>query len=176
MSAMSIESVQSLIRDIPDFPKPGIVFKDISPLLLDPEAFRFVIETLSDHIAPEKPDVIVGPESRGFIFGVAVAQRLKVGFVPIRKPGKLPAETSSRSYELEYGTDTIEIHTDAITTGQRVCLVDDVLATGGTMQACCGLVEDLGGEVTSCAFLMELSFLPGREKLDGRTIHNLLSY
>jgi adenine phosphoribosyltransferase len=172
---MSEERILSLIRDIPDFPKPGIVFKDITPLLKDAKALAEVLERMADFLRPLNVDMIVGPESRGFIFGVGVSQLLGVGFVPIRKPGKLPFRTRSQTYNLEYGTDTIEIHEDAMNTGQRAALVDDVLATGGTMSAACQLVEGLGATVAGCAFLMELGFLNGRELLANRQLFSVLS-
>jgi len=168
--------LEQYIRDVPDFPKPGIVFKDITPLLAAPEALA---ETVTQLVAPYAlggVDVVVGVESRGFIFGTLVAQRLGVGFIPIRKPGKLPAATISESYELEYGTDSIEIHADAITAGQKVLMVDDLLATGGTMEAACKLVQKLGGDIVGATFLIELSFIPGRAKLDalGVSTHALI--
>ena len=158
--------LEQYIRDVPDFPKPGIVFKDITPLLADAAAMQEAVTQLVQPYALAGVDLVVGIESRGFIFGVLAAERLGVGFVPIRKPGKLPAETISESYELEYGTDSIEIHTDAIGDGQKVLLVDDLLATGGTMAASCRLVERLGGRIVAAAFVIELSFLSGRAKLD----------
>lgn len=173
---MSLERVRLLIRDIPDFPKPGIVFKDITPLLKDAPALRHAIGAMADYLKPKGVDAIVGPESRGFIFGSMLAGEMGVGFVPIRKPGKLPFKTRSLTYDLEYGSDTIQIHEDAIESGQRVAMVDDVLATGGTMRACCELVESLGGSVAGCAFLMELQFLEGRKSLGGREAFSLLQY
>lgn len=164
------------IRDIPDFPKPGIVFKDITPLLGDAAAFDASIVELAKPYREARLDAVVGIESRGFIFGAAVARELGVGFVPIRKPGKLPADTISVSYSLEYGEDTVEIHTDALKSGQRVLLLDDVLATGGTMVASCELIAKTGAEVAGIAFLVELGFLNGREKLDGFEIFSLLTY
>jgi adenine phosphoribosyltransferase len=153
------------IRDIADWPKPGIVFKDITPLLIDPAALAMAVEQMANPFRGKGIELVVGAESRGFIFGTAVAQALSAGFVPIRKPGKLPAEKRSITYDLEYGTDTLEIHTDAIEPGQRVLIVDDLLATGGTMKACCDLVQQLGGELVGITVLIELAFLPGREKL-----------
>lgn len=164
------------IRDIPDFPKPGIVFKDITPLLGDAAAFDASILALAEPYRGERIDAVVGIESRGFIFGAAVARELGVGFVPIRKPGKLPADTIAVSYALEYGEDTVEIHTDAVQPGQRVLLIDDVLATGGTMAAACELIDKTGAEIVGLAFLVELGFLNGRDKLNGREIHSVLTY
>jgi len=154
------------IRDIPDYPKPGIVYRDITPLLIEADAHQCVIDALVQEAGRlEGPvDIVVGVEARGFIFGPSVALALGVGFVPVRKPGKLPHETAEMDYELEYGTDTLCVHTDAITSGQRVLIVDDLLATGGTAQACCQLVEQLGGHVVGCAFVVELSFLQARKK------------
>jgi adenine phosphoribosyltransferase len=168
--------LNACIRDIPDFPKPGIVFKDITPLLADAQALAETIRLLCEPVACENVQVVTGVESRGFIFGTAVAQELGVGFVPIRKPGKLPARTVSETYELEYGTDTVEIHADAIAPGQRVLMVDDLLATGGTMAAACSLVRKLGGEIISSSFVIELAFLNGRKKLEdaGVTVRSLI--
>ena len=168
--------LESHIRDIPDFPKPGIMFKDITPLLGDPAAFDASITQLAAPYRDGGVDAVVGIESRGFIFGAAVARELGVGFVPIRKPGKLPADTISVSYALEYGEDTVEIHRDAVKKGQRVLLLDDVLATGGTMAAACELVEKAGAEIAGIAFLVELSFLEGKGKLDGYDIFSVLTY
>ena len=169
-------NLEAHIRDIPDFPKPGIVFKDITPLLGDPEAFEVSIRELTKPFRDERIDAVVGIESRGFIFGAVVARELGVGFVPVRKPGKLPADTLSVSYALEYGEDTVEIHRDALSEGQEVLIVDDVLATGGTMAATCELVEKTGARITGVAFLVELGFLNGRNKLDGHAIHSVLTY
>jgi adenine phosphoribosyltransferase len=168
--------LKSYIRKIPDFPKPGIVFIDITTLVKDPAAFQAAVDALVEPFAGEKIDVVLAAEARGFIFGGAVACRLGAGFVPVRKPGKLPAETVERTYDLEYGTDTVAVHRDAIQPGDRVLVLDDLLATGGTVNACCDLVEELGGEVVACAFLIELSFLPGRKKLEGRRVVTLLDY
>lgn len=154
-----------LIRDIPDWPKPGIVFKDITPLLRNPAGLAMAVELMANPYRGQKIDLVVGAESRGFIFGTAVAQSLSAGFVPIRKPKKLPHNTHAVDYDLEYGTDRVEIHADAITPGQRVLLVDDLLATGGTMGACCRLVQKLGGEIVGITVLIELTFLPGRQLL-----------
>ena len=164
------------IRDIPDFPKEGIIFKDITPLLADPSALALAVELLAQPFRGKHIDIVVGAESRGFIFGTAVAQALAAGFVPIRKPGKLPSETKSITYELEYGTDTLEIHTDAIKPGQKVVMIDDLLATGGTMQACCKLVESIGGNIAGVAVLIELGFLKGREKLSEYPLTSIINY
>jgi len=164
------------IRDIPDFPKPGILFRDITPLLRDPAALALAVEFLTQPFRDKHIDIVVGVESRGFIFGAAVAGNLSAGFVPVRKPGKLPADKHGITYELEYGQDTLEIHADAIQPGQRVLMVDDLLATGGTMRACCDLVEKLGGEITAVAVLIELADLTGREKLTKWPLHCVLSY
>jgi len=168
--------LKQTIRSIPDFPKPGIVFRDITTLLQNPAALRQAVDALAEHFDEGTVDVVVGAEARGFIFGPAVACRLGAGFVPIRKPGKLPYETIQVTYELEYGTDTVEVHKDAISPGQRVLMVDDLLATGGTMAACCKLVEQLGGTIVGCAFVIELSFLRGREKLAGYEVFSLVDY
>ena len=166
--------LESFIRDVPDFPKPGIIFKDITPLLADPAALKEACDRLAEPFAGKGITKVVGIESRGFIFGMPVAERLGAGFVPIRKPGKLPAETVSQSYELEYGTDTIEIHSDAVAENEKVLLVDDLLATGGTMSAAADLVAKLGADVVGIAFVLELCFLSGRDKLQGRDIHTLI--
>jgi len=171
-----MELIKKAIRDIPDFPKKGILFRDITPLLLDPRALRQSIQHIADAYRGKGIDVVVGAESRGFIFAVPIALELNVGFVLIRKPGKLPHETVSARYELESGTDTLQIHRDAIRRGQKVLLVDDLLATGGTMAACCRLVEQLGGTVAGCAFVIELAFLKGREKLNGHPVTSLVRY
>jgi adenine phosphoribosyltransferase len=157
--------LDTFIRDIPDFPKEGIVFKDITPLLGDRDAFRAAVDTLSDHFAAAGVTKVMGAEARGFIFGGALAYTLRAGFVPARKPGKLPWRTTSHTYELEYGTDTLEVHTDAIDADDVVLIVDDVLATGGTAAAKAALVEKMGARVAGFAFLIELDFLDGREKL-----------
>lgn len=168
--------LRRLIRDIPDFPKPGILFRDITPLLRDPAGLSLAVEFLTQPYRGSHIDVVVGAESRGFIFGTAVARNLSAGFVPIRKPGKLPHKKLSLTYELEYGSDTLEIHADAIKAGQRVLLIDDLLATGGTMKACCELVEKLGGRIIGVAVLIELAGLNGRELLRQWPLHSVLSY
>ena len=164
------------IRDIPDFPKKGILFYDITPLLADPSALALSVELLANPFRGKGIDVVVGAESRGFIFGIAVAQALSAGFVPIRKPGKLPYKTRRREYQLEYGTDAVEIHEDAVTKGARVLLVDDVIATGGTAKAAVDLLREIGANVVGVAFLVELSFLKGLEKLKGEKVISLISY
>ncbi len=155
----------SFIRDIPDWPKPGILFKDITPLLAHPAALAMAVEQMVNPFRGAKIDVVAGTESRGFIFGTALAQALSAGFIPVRKPGKLPWKTHQLSYELEYGTDSLEVHQDAIQPGQRVLMADDLLATGGTMKASCELVQQLGGEIAGISMLIELVDLCGREKL-----------
>lgn len=169
-------NIENYIRDIQDFPKPGIVFKDITPLLSNHEATEACLQLLINDLKEKKIDKVVGVESRGFFFGMLLAQKLNAGFIPVRKPRKLPFETISASYELEYGTDNLEIHIDAIQKGERILIHDDVLATGGTAKAVCELVEKLGGEIVQCNFLMELSFLNGREKLKGKDIFAALTY
>ncbi|MBI1908642.1 MAG: adenine phosphoribosyltransferase [Deltaproteobacteria bacterium] len=168
--------LKSKIRDVPDFPKPGIVFKDITPLLADVTAFQQVIDTLAKRYATRQIDYCVGIESRGFIFAAALAYRIDAGFVPVRKKGKLPFKTESVEYALEYGTDKIEMHRDAVSKGSRVLVVDDVLATGGTASATCQLIEKCGGTVVESAFVIELGFLKGREKLKRREIFSLIRY
>lgn len=164
------------IRDIPDWPKEGIVFKDITPLLRNPESFSSAIEALAKEFEGQSIEAILGAEARGFIIGAALAYRLGCGFIPARKPGKLPWDTAQAEYELEYGTDSLEIHTDAVNPGQKILIVDDVLATGGTASAKAKLVEEQGGEVVGIAFLMELTFLNGRDKLQGYNVHSLMAY
>ncbi len=168
--------LRSHIRSIPDFPKPGVMFRDITTLLKDARAFKHAVDALSAPFTGDRIDVVLAAEARGFIFGGCVAERLGAGFVPVRKLGKLPAETVRRTYELEYGTDTLTVHRDAIAPGDRVLVLDDLLATGGTVKACCELVEELGGEVVACAFLIELPFLGGRARLPGRRIETIISY
>jgi adenine phosphoribosyltransferase len=164
------------IRDIPDFPKPGIVFKDITPLLLDSGALDAAIEALAGSAAPLRPDFVLAAEARGFILGAALARQLNAGFIPARKPGKLPHETVSAEYTLEYGVDVLEMHADALAGGARVLIHDDLLATGGTARALCDLVEKLGAHVVGCAFLVELTFLPGRSKLSPHDVLSLVQY
>ncbi len=166
----------SFIRDVPDFPKPGIIFKDITPLLKSPSAFSESVNRLCSTAEGKEIINVAGIESRGFIFGAAVALKLGVGFVPIRKPGKLPSDTLKESYSLEYGTDAVEMHSDALQTGDRVLLVDDLLATGGTMSAAVKLVEKSGARVIKIVFVIELAFLKGREKIAGYDIVTLLTY
>lgn len=168
--------LRRLIRDVPDFPKPGIVFKDITTLTKDPEGLRTAVDAIAERYADADVDLVVGIESRGFVFGAAVAYKLGVGFVPARKPGKLPSQTVSAEYELEYGTDALEIHRDAIGAGQRVLIVDDLLATGGTAAATAKLVTELGGEIVGIAFLIDLAFLRGRDKLAGYDVFSLIEY
>jgi adenine phosphoribosyltransferase len=168
--------LRDYIRDIPDFPKPGIVFKDITPLLLDARAFDHAVSTLAAHAEPLGIDLIVAAEARGFIFGGALARELGVGFVPARKPGKLPYETISAEYMLEYGPDELQLHIDALTGGTRVLIHDDVLATGGTSKAKIDLVEQLDGRVAGCAYVVELAFLDGRKALTGYEVHALVRY
>jgi adenine phosphoribosyltransferase len=164
------------VRDVPDFPKPGIVFKDLMPLVADPVYFRETLDRLEELARPLRPDVILGAEARGFIFGGALADRLGCGFVPARKPGKLPWETVEATYDLEYGTDSLQVHADALGKGSRVIVHDDVLATGGTAKEKTELVEQLGGEVVGVLFVIELEFLHGRDKLAGYDVQSLLTY
>ncbi|MGI9013853.1 MAG: adenine phosphoribosyltransferase [Phycisphaerales bacterium] len=170
------DQLTCLIRDVPDFPQPGIVFKDITPLLADPAGLGLAVELMANPFRNGKLDLVVGAESRGFIFGTAIARALNCGFVPVRKPGKLPAAKASIEYELEYGTDTMEIHRDAVGTPQRVLMVDDLLATGGTMRACCDLVKQLGGEIAGIAVLIELTALRGRDRLQPHAVHAVIQY
>ena len=164
------------IRSIPDFPKAGVMFRDITPLLLDATAFEEALRRMADPYAEGDVDVVVGAESRGFIFGAPIALRLGAGFVPIRKQGKLPADTVSVTYDLEYGTDTVEMHTDAVREGSRVLMVDDLLATGGTMAASCQMVEQAGGRIVGIEFLIELAFLAGRAKLEAYPVRSQIVY
>ncbi len=168
--------IEQLIRDVPDFPKPGIVFKDITPLLQDPRGLAATLDGLQLAVEDHDYDIVCGIESRGFLFGAALAARAGKGFVPIRKPGKLPWKTAAESYELEYGKDTIEIHTDAAGRGARMLMVDDLLATGGTMAAALKLVRRIGGIPVACAFVIELDFLGGRRKLGEVPVHSLVRY
>ena len=170
------EDLKQMIREIPDFPKPGILFYDITTLLKDAAGFRAVIDRLTEHFQGKKVDAVLGIEARGFIFGPALAYHLGAGFVPVRKPKKLPAEVETWSYDLEYGQDTLEIHKDAIGEGHNVIIADDLLATGGTAEAVVRLVEKLGGNVAGLAFVVELEFLSGRNKLAGYDVFSLLKY
>jgi len=169
-------NLQDYIRDISDFPKKGIVFKDITPLLADGKALEYASQELLKMVGSTKIDKVVGMESRGFFFATLLANNLKAGFIPVRKSNKLPATVISESYGLEYGSDTLEIHTDSIKKGDKVLIHDDVLATGGTAAAVCKLIERLGGEIVQCNFLIELSFLKGAEKLRGYNVQSLLKY
>ncbi len=171
-----MKDLRAIIRSVPDFPKKGIMFRDIMPLLADAEATAQAADLLALRYKDAGIDVVVGIEARGLIFGVLVAERLKAGFAAARKPGKLPYKTLRETYELEYGTDAIEMHTDAVAKGEKVLVVDDLLATGGTMAACCRLAERLGGVVAGCAVVIELSFLGGRGKLGGRDVFALVDY
>lgn len=176
MKITSQSDLKKLIRDVPDFPKKGIIFKDITPILKDPEALQFSVDELAELLEGTHPDQIVGIESRGFIFSPILAYKLKAGFIPVRKRGKLPAKTIRTVYSLEYGEAELEIHQDAIFKGMKVAVVDDLLATGGTSQAAVQLVEKLGGEVVAVGFLVELRFLKGREKLSGYNVFSLIQY
>lgn len=168
--------LKDYIRDVPDFPKPGILFKDITPLLKNPAAFRHAIGLLAERYRKNLPDKIVGIESRGFIFAAALAYELGTGMVPVRKVGKLPAKTVKAHYDLEYGTDCVEIHEDAIDKGDRVLVIDDLIATGGTLAATCGLVELVGGKVIEAACIVDLSFLPWKEKMGSYPVFSLIQY
>jgi len=174
--ALQLDDLKALIREVPDFPKPGILFYDITTLLKDPAGLKAIIDRLRDHYAGAGVDVVLGIEARGFIFAPALAYALGVGFVPVRKPKKLPAATQRVEYALEYGADVLEIHADAIKPGQKVLIVDDVLATGGTAAAVTRLVEALGGKVAGLAFVIELDFLHGRAKLDGYDLFSMIHY
>jgi adenine phosphoribosyltransferase len=171
-----VDDLKKLIREIPDFPKPGILFYDITTVLKDPVGLHRAVDALSDHWVGRDIDIVVGIEARGFIFAPMVAYRLNAGFVPVRKPKKLPAEVKRATYDLEYGKDELEVHRDAITPGQQVLVIDDLLATGGTARAVAGLVESLGGLVAGFGFLVELEFLKGRAKLSGYEIHSVVKY
>lgn len=171
-----MEELKKMIREVPDFPKPGILFYDITTLLKDAKGLKTVINRISEAFAGEKIDTVIGIEARGFIFAPALAYHIGAGFVPVRKPRKLPASTESISYELEYGTDTLEIHRDAIGQGHRVLIADDLLATGGTSKAVVELVEKLGGKVAGLSFVIELEFLGGRKRLDGYNVVSLIQY
>ena len=171
-----VDPLKPLIRDIPDFPKPGIVFRDITPMLADPSGLALAVELMANPYRGKYVDLVVGAESRGFIFGTAVACCLSAGFGLVRKPGKLPHKKVSMTYDLEYGKDTLEMHADAVIGGQRVLIVDDLLATGGTMNACVDLVKQLGGEIVGVAVLIELAGLNGRDRLDVPDVHSVLTY
>ncbi len=171
-----MSELRNHIRNVQDFPKKGIGFKDITTLLKNGPAFRESIDVIASRFQDEKIDKVVGMESRGFIFGTVLAYNWNVGFVPIRKPGKLPAEKIAEEYELEYGTDSLEVHTDAIAPGERILIVDDLLATGGTALATCNLIKELQGEIVGLAFVIELSFLGGREKLAGHEVFSIVDY
>ncbi len=175
MSGVDVD-VAAYVRDIPDFPKPGILFKDISPVLAAPEALDAAIRGLAAFGRPRRVDFVIGAEARGFLLGPAIARELGAGFVLARKPGKLPADTVRAEYQLEYGSDALELHSDAVSRGSRVLVHDDLLATGGTARALCELVEQLDGEVVGCAFLIELAGLGGRAALAGRDVHALVRY
>jgi adenine phosphoribosyltransferase len=170
------DRLRESIRDIADFPKPGILFKDITPVLLDPELFRATVGALADWTAGRDAHKVVGVDARGFLFAGAVADRLGLGLVPARKPGKLPSETIRASYDLEYGVNALEVHKDAIAPGERIVVVDDLLATGGTIEAAMRLVEGLGGKIAGLAFVVELGFLDGRARLDGHDILSLVTF
>lgn len=176
MKITSQSDLKKLIRDVPDFPKKGIIFKDITPILKDPKALEFAVDELAHLLCGAQPDQIVGIESRGFIFSPILAYKLKAGFIPVRKRGKLPAKTIRTAYSLEYGEAELEIHQDAIFKGMKVAVVDDLLATGGTSKAAIELVEKLGGKVVAVGFLVELGFLKGREKLSGYNVFSLIQY
>ena len=171
-----IDLLKSRVRDVPDFPKEGILFKDITPLLADPKAFTSCLDLFAEHWAGEHLDAVVGIESRGFIFGAALAARLNLSFVPVRKPGKLPAARDRVEYTLEYGTDAVEIHLDALKDGDRILLIDDLLATGGTAAAAVELCKRRGATVVGCGFVIELDFLGGSKRLEGVPIYSLLHY
>ena len=170
------DDLKQYIRDVPDFPKKGIIFKDITTLLKNPVALKLTLDILYDRVKDLKIDKVVGIEARGFIFGAMLAEKLNAGFVPLRKPGKLPAEVYKQTYDLEYGTDTIEIHKDAISKGDRILLHDDLLATGGTSKAACELIEKIGGKMVYALFIIELGFLNGREKLKDYKVDSLINY
>jgi adenine phosphoribosyltransferase len=172
----AMKELEAFIRDVPDFPKPGIVFKDITPLLKDPGAFRKTVQILAEQVRPWNPDLIMGIESRGFLFGAALALELDKGQIIARKPGKLPYKTDSVSYDLEYGSNTLELHVDAVDKGQRILIVDDLLATGGTASACGELIRKQGGVVAGYSFVVELAFLEGRKKLEPDPVSSILTY
>jgi adenine phosphoribosyltransferase len=173
---MPAQDLRAFVRDIPDFPRPGILFRDITPLLLNAGALDAAVSGLAERVPAAQVDFVVAAEARGFILGAALARQLGAGFVPARKPGKLPAETISAEYALEYGIDALEVHADALAGGARVLVHDDLLATGGTAGALCDLVADLGAEIVGCAFLVELTFLDGRRRLAPHDVHSLIEY
>ena len=176
MTSVSVDDLRAMIREVPDFPKPGILFYDITTLLREPDAFAAVIDAMAAEVGEDQVDLVVGMESRGFIFAAPLAVKLGAGFVPVRKLGKLPAETIEVEYALEYGTATLEVHRDAIEPGQRVLIVDDLLATGGTVMGTIELVQRLGGTIAGLSFMVELTALHGRKKLGDFQIHTLLTY
>lgn len=176
MTIHHAEDLKRFVREVPDFPRPGILFYDITTLLKEAEALKFTLDSLVNQYKDQKIDHVVGIEARGFIFAITVAYMLGAGFVPIRKPKKLPAQTLSVSYDLEYGQDTLEMHTDAIGAGHRVLIIDDLLATGGTAAAAASMIESLGGHIVGLGFVMELAFLQGRSKLAGYAVYSLLQY
>lgn len=171
-----MEQLKNKIRDVPDFPKKGVLFKDITPLLKDVSAFQKAVDRMAEDYVKERIHYVVGVESRGFIFAAVLAYRLNAGFIPVRKKGKLPYKTREVEYSLEYGTDTVQIHVDAIRPGEKIVFVDDLLATGGTARATCDLVQKMGGEILGCSFLVELGFLKGREKLRDLPVHSLIHF
>ncbi len=171
-----MDDLKNYVRSVPDFPKPGINFYDITTLLMDPVGFRKALDEMERFVRSKNADKIISIESRGFVFGAALADRLHLGLITARKPGKLPYKTISEEYDLEYGTDSLEIHSDAVTKGEKVVVVDDLIATGGTLKAVCKMIERLGGEVAGISVVIDLSFLPWREKLAGYEVHYLISY
>ena len=171
-----MDELKNIIRDIPDFPKKGIIFKDITTLLADAKSFQRMVDSIANRYVGKRIDKVVGVEARGFIIGAALAYKLNAGIVLVRKPGKLPAETFKQTYDLEYGTDTLEMHTDAIKKGERVLIADDLLATGGTMGAVVDMVNSMGGEIVECCFMAELEFLDGRKKLPAGKVFSLLKF
>lgn len=171
-----MDELKNIIRDVPDFPKKGIIFKDITTLLSDAKSYQRMIDSIANRYVGQRIDKVVGVEARGFIIGAALAYKLNAGIVLVRKPGKLPAETFKKTYDLEYGTDTLEMHTDAIKKGERILIADDLLATGGTMGAVVDMVNSMGGEIVECCFMAELEFLEGRKKLPAGKVFSLLIF
>lgn len=169
-------NLREFIRDVPDFPKPGILFRDITPLLKSPQAMEAAVDQLCEPFKDQQIDVIAAAEARGFIFAVPMAVKMNAAFVPVRKPGKLPYETHSLTYDLEYGSDTLELHSDAVASGQKVLILDDLLATGGTVEACCQLIEKCGAEIVGCAFLINLLALGGAQRLANYKVHSVIDY